>query len=112
MERAIKRGVGIAFKLMITKLTALGSISCSCTILGFFYPPKSKLVPFSSSLVSYVEKKPWWPIQSPNKGRKKTAKGLLEREMRSSLLIFDLRMASCKIQESKKKARCSINCMF
>ena len=26
-------------------------------------------------LVSYVEERPWWPIQSPNKGRKKKAKG-------------------------------------
>ena len=23
--------------------------------------------------VSYVEERPWWPIQSPNKGRKKKA---------------------------------------
>ena len=25
-------------------------------------------------LVSYVEERPWWSIQSPNKGRKKKAK--------------------------------------
>ena len=24
-------------------------------------------------LVGYVEERPWWPIQSPNKGRKKKA---------------------------------------
>ena len=27
-----------------------------------------------SFLVSYVGERPWWPIQSPNKGRKKKAK--------------------------------------
>ena len=37
-------------------------------------------------LVGYVEERPLWPIQSPNK--------------------------SCRTQESKKKARRSINCMF
>ena len=26
-------------------------------------------------LVSYVGESPWWPIQSPNRGRKKKAKG-------------------------------------
>ena len=26
-------------------------------------------------LPSYVEERPWWPIQSPNKGRKKKAEG-------------------------------------
>ena len=35
-----------------------------------------------------------------------------EREIRSSLLILGLKMASCKIEESKKKARRTINCMF
>ena len=32
-----------------------------------------------------------WPIQSPSKGRKKIAKGLEEREIRSSLLILDFK---------------------
>ena len=32
-------------------------------------------------LVSYAEERPWWPIQSPNKGSKKKAKGKEEREM-------------------------------
>ena len=40
--------------------------------------------------MSYVEEVPWWPIQSPNSGRKKKAKGEEERETRSSLLILDL----------------------
>ena len=26
-------------------------------------------------LVSYIGERPWWPIQSPNKGRKKKVKG-------------------------------------
>ena len=26
-------------------------------------------------LVSYVGERPWWPMQSPNKGRKKKVKG-------------------------------------
>ena len=42
-------------------------------------------------LVGYVGERPWWPIQSPNKGRKKEAKGQEEREIRSSLLILDLK---------------------
>ena len=32
-------------------------------------------VAFSFSLVNCVEERPWWPMQSPNKGRKKKAKG-------------------------------------
>ena len=56
--------------------------------------------------------RPWWPIQSPNKGRKKKAKGLEERDMSSSSLILDLKRGSCKIQESKNKARRSINYTF
>ena len=34
--------------------------------------------------MSYVEERPWWPMQGPNKGRKK-AKGLEEGEIGSSL---------------------------
>ena len=40
---------------------------------------------------SYVGGRPWWPIQSPNKGRKKKVKGYEEREVRSSLIILDLK---------------------
>ena len=40
--------------------------------------------------MSYVEERPWWPIESPNNGRKKV-KGYEEREIRSSLLILDLK---------------------
>ena len=43
------------------------------------------------SVLNYVEERPWWPIQTPNNRRKKKAKGLKEREMRSSLLILDLK---------------------
>ena len=42
-------------------------------------------------LVGYVEERPWWPIQSPKKGREKKAKGEEEKEIRSSLLIVDLK---------------------
>ena len=35
--------------------------------------------------------KPWWPIQGPNKGRKKKANDREEREVKSSLLILDLK---------------------
>ena len=42
-------------------------------------------------LVSYVGEKPWWPIQSPNRGRKKKAGDEGERDIRSGLLILDLK---------------------
>ena len=42
------------------------------------------------SFVIYVEERPWWPIQSPNRGRKEKANGKEGREIRSSLLILDL----------------------
>ena len=53
-------------------------------------------------------------LQSPNKdGRKKKVKGEESREIRSSLSMLDLlKDSKFKIQESKKKARVSINCMF
>ena len=44
--------------------------------------------------MSYVGERPWWPIQSPRKeGRKEEeSKRLIEeREIRSSLLILDLK---------------------
>ena len=37
------------------------------------------------------QQRPWRPIHSLNNGRKKKAKGLEEREIRSSLLILDLK---------------------
>ena len=49
-------------------------------------------------LVSYVEERLCWPIQSPNKGRKKKVNGYEEREIRSSLLILDLKDG--KLQDS------------
>ena len=51
-------------------------------------------------LVSYVGESLWWPIQSPNKGRKKKANSYEEREIRSSLLILDLK--DSKLQDSGK----------
>ena len=35
--------------------------------------------------------RPWWPIQCLDKGRKKKVRGEEEREIRSSLLILDLK---------------------
>ena len=43
-------------------------------------------------LVGYVEERPWWPIQSPNKGRKK------ERRKRKVT-------ASCKLKLNHTKAK-------
>ena len=42
-------------------------------------------------LVGYVEERLWWPIQSPSIGRKKKANSLKDSEVRSSLLILDLK---------------------
>ena len=39
------------------------------------------------SIVGYAEERPWRPIQTPNKGRK----GYEGKEMRSGLLILDLK---------------------
>ena len=56
-------------------------------------------------LVSYVGERLWRPIQRPNQGRKKKAKGSEEREIRSSLSILDLKegklLASGKEEEGK-----------
>ena len=41
--------------------------------------------------MSYAEERPLRPIQSANKGRKKKVEGPEEREVRSSLLILDLK---------------------
>ena len=38
--------------------------------------------------MSSVEERPLWPIPSPNKERKKKAKGHEERDIRSNLLIL------------------------
>ena len=43
-------------------------------------------------LVNCVEDRPQWPLQSPNEGRKRKSKGQEEREIRSSLLISDLKV--------------------
>ena len=49
--------------------------------------------------MSFVGERPRWTIQSPHKGRKKKAKGYEEREIRSSLLILDLKDG--KLEEGK-----------
>ena len=42
--------------------------------------------------MNFIREKPQWPIKiSNNDGRKKTVKGLEEREIRSSLSILDLK---------------------
>ena len=50
--------------------------------------------------MTYVEERLWWPIQSPNKGRKKKAKKAKRRE-RSLLLILDLKDG--KLRDSGKQ---------
>ena len=42
-------------------------------------------------LVSYVKERPRWPVQSPNKDERRKRKAKEEREIRSSLLILDLK---------------------
>ena len=49
-------------------------------------------------LVSYIEERPWWPIPSPNKGKKQKAK---RREISSGLLVLDLKYG--KLQDSEKE---------
>ena len=41
--------------------------------------------------MNYVEERSQWPLQGPNRGGKKKAKGYEEGEIRSSLLIIDLK---------------------
>ena len=41
--------------------------------------------------MSYVEERTWWPVQSPNKDERRKRKAKEEREIRSSLLILDLK---------------------
>ena len=54
------------------------------------------------SLVSYVGERPWWPIQSPNKeGGKRKANGYEEKEVRSILVILDLKDG--RLQDSGKQ---------
>ena len=48
--------------------------------------------------------------QQRNKEASERLRG--EREIKSSLLILDLKMTGCKIRESKREARVSTNCMF
>ena len=49
--------------------------------------------------MSSVGEGPWWPIKSSKKGRKQKAyKREREREIRSSLFIFDLKEESCRIE--------------
>ena len=76
-------------------LAVLRQTSCLSFLVSFFSPDNFQLlteaIPLAKYvclrpmvytiserecffLVSYVEERPWWPIQSPNKGRKKKAK--------------------------------------
>ena len=48
-------------------------------------------------LVSYVKERPWWPIQSPNKGREKNGKGL--RGEGDQIKFIDLRYEKTFINE-------------
>ena len=42
-------------------------------------------------MVNYVGERPWWPIESPNSGRKKNVKGYGGEEIGSSLLILQFK---------------------
>ena len=42
-------------------------------------------------LVHYVKERPWWPIQSPQNGRKKNEKDYEERNIGFSLLVLYLK---------------------
>ena len=52
---------------------------------------ETMLAIFFIFLVSYVGGRLWCPTQSSNKGRTKKVEGSEEREIRSNLLIFDLK---------------------
>ena len=41
--------------------------------------------------MSYVDERPWWPIQSPTRRKEESERLKGEREIRSSLLILDLK---------------------
>ena len=67
--------------------TVVGVLGCHCPTLSISpSPPQSGLM-----LGSYLLFGALWPIQSPSKGTKRKAKGYEEREIRSSLLILDLK---------------------
>ena len=51
--------------------------------------------------MSCVEERSRWPIQSPKKEEKRKRKGKREREIRSSLLILDLKDG--RLQDSGKQ---------
>ena len=50
--------------------------------------PEDHIVNGFSFLVSYVEEWPWWPTQSPYKGRKKKAKGQEAQQNGAQLYFF------------------------
>ena len=56
-------------KLVQINFLASGEILISLNIVALY----QFLFFFSFFLVGYVEERPWWPIQSPYKGRKKKA---------------------------------------
>ena len=86
------------------KLMNLGSLG-PLVLLG---PPMCRC----DGIVNHVEERLWWPTQSPSKERDKKLNGQKEKQIRSSLLISDLKDGKCRIQERKMKARGSVNCMF
>ena len=59
-----------------------------------------------------VEKRPWWPIQSPTKKKEESERLRGERNRIKFIDIGFESRASCRIQERKKGARRSINCTF
>ena len=55
-------------------------------------------------LASYVPERPWWPIQSPNKGRKKKAKAK-RRERSDKIKIIEIRFERWQIVQFRKAIR-------
>ena len=61
-----------------------------CTILVFCFTLQLSHPKFLS-LVSYVEERPWWPIQSPNKGGKRKEESERLRGERDHIKFIDPR---------------------
>ena len=90
--QALERVVSIFDEQCNLSKTFICSKDSSCMVSKFF---------FFLFLVGYVEERPWWPIQSPNKGRncirfdKSDSRGHHQREVHVSIAPdFDLSMNS------------------
>ena len=63
----------------------------------------SQVFHFFLFLVSYIEERPWWPMQSSNKEERRKRKAK-RRGIGSSLLILDLKDG--RLQDSGKQEEC------